>query len=319
MGNVNEKDGMGFTSLIRACAEGNLDLIKSLIERDADIEAKNNDGRTALMWACENGSVEIVSFLIGKGANLNAKDNQGLTALCTAAQNGHFTIVKLLVENGANIRYKANDTVLAIAEAQKSGDEQIVQYLEERLRSMSVSGNCDLHNVTKAINYCKDCGSLICGKCALLAPAGYCPTCALKHINRNIFYLQEWLSHTKFSLRLSAIMWGVVIATFSIEALFIGGDFSDYSSVILVIAWIIAGIVLPAHLEHDPLFITKVDTSDLEWYIRLIPILVQCAFYVIASPILIIVFFVAYKRKKKELEGDLARKVNIEAAIADAN
>lgn len=319
MGDIDEKDDMGFTPLIRACAEGNLDLTKSLIEKGVDIEAKNNDGRTALMWACENGVIEIVSFLVEKGVNLNAKDNQGLTAVCNAAGNGHFAVVKLLVENGANIRIKTDDTILAIAEAQKGGYEQIVQYLKEKLESMPIFGNCDLHNTTKAVNYCKDCGNLICDKCALFVPAGYCPTCALKHINRNIFYLQEWLSHTKFSLRLSAIMWGVVIVTFFVEALFIGGDFSDYSSVILVIAWIIAGMILPTHLEHDPLFITKVDMSDLEWYIRLIPVLVKCAFYVIASPILIIVFFVTYKRKKKELEGDLARKVNIEAAIANPN
>lgn len=320
MENINEKDGMGFTPLIRACAEGNLDLTKSLIEKYADIEAKNNDGRTALMWACENGSVEIVSFLIGKGANLNVKDNQGLTALCTAAQNGHFTIVKLLVENGANIRYKANDAVLAIAEAQKGGYEQIVQYLEERLENIPISGNCDLHKTMKAVTYCKDCGNLMCEKCTSLAP-GYCPACALKFYNRNIFYLQEWLRHTKFSLRLSASMWGVIIGMF-ILVCFMFSNYEEPPIVlagIVFIAWIIAGAVLPSHFEHNLELITKVDMSDFPWYMRLIPHLFKLAFYVIISPILIIIFFIAYKRKKRELEGDLVQKASFEAAIANPN
>lgn len=317
----NEKDGMGFTLLIRACAEGNLDLIKSLIEQGADIEAKNNDGRTALMWACENGAIEVVSFLIRKGANINEKDNQGLTALCAAAQNGHFPIVKLLVENGANIRIKVNETVLAIAEAQKGGYEQIAQYLAEKLESTPVSGNCDLHKTTKAIAYCKDCGNLICEKCTSLV-SGYCPTCGLKHCDRNIFYLQEWLRHTKFSIKLSITMWGVAIIAFFIYCAILSSR-TYYNGgvlpIIIFIAWIIAGAILPAHFEHDPIFITKVNMSDYPWYIRLIPILFKLVFYVITSPILIIVFFIAHKRKKRELERDLVLKANFEAIIANAN
>lgn len=318
MENINEKDSMGFTPLIRACAEGNLDLVKSLIEKGADIEAKNNDGRTALMWACENGIIEIVSFLVEKGANLNTKDSQGLTAVCNAAGNGHFAVVKLLVENGANIRIKTNDTVLAVAEAQKGGYEQIALYLEEKLESMSISGNCDLHKTMKAVTYCKDCGDLMCEKCTSLAP-GYCHSCALRHCNRNIFYLQEWLQNTKFSLRVSTVMWCVVIVMFFVGVFFLDNFSSNWFGIILVIAWIIAGVILPAHLEHDPLYITKMNMSDEPWYIRLIPFVLKCAFYVIASPVLMIVFFIAYKRKGRELEGDLIRKANFEAALGNAN
>lgn len=192
--------------------------------------------------------------------------------------------------------------------------------MEEKKQSKSVSGNCDLHKTMKAVTYCKDCGNLMCEKCTSLAP-GYCPACALKFCNRNIFYLQEWIRHIKFSLRLSASMWGVIIGMFILLCFM----FSNHEepptvlAIIIFIAWIIAGVVLPSHFEHDPDLITKIDMSGFPWYIRLIPLLFKLAFYVIISPILIIIFFIAYKRKKRELEGDLVRKASFEAAIANPN
>ncbi len=53
-------------------------------------------GRTALRMASSNGDREIVKFLLSKNANINAKDKSGRTALRTAAEYGHPEIVELL-------------------------------------------------------------------------------------------------------------------------------------------------------------------------------------------------------------------------------
>ena len=42
------------------------------------------------------GQKEAVELLIEKGADINAKNNEGLTALQMASQKGHQSIVELL-------------------------------------------------------------------------------------------------------------------------------------------------------------------------------------------------------------------------------
>lgn len=47
--------------------------------------------------------VRIVRLLLERGADTEAKDVSGLTPLSVAVQNGHETIVKLLLDRGAAI------------------------------------------------------------------------------------------------------------------------------------------------------------------------------------------------------------------------
>jgi hypothetical protein len=48
------------------------------------------------MMAAYSGHMEIVKLLLGKGAEVNAKANDGGTALSVARRNGHTDIVQLL-------------------------------------------------------------------------------------------------------------------------------------------------------------------------------------------------------------------------------
>jgi ankyrin repeat protein len=49
-----------------------------------------------LLWAAEKGHEAIVKLLLEKGADVEAKDREyGLTPLLWAALNGHEAIVKL--------------------------------------------------------------------------------------------------------------------------------------------------------------------------------------------------------------------------------
>jgi ankyrin repeat protein len=57
------------------------EVVKVLLEKGADIEAKDEDGQTSLMWASYRGYSEVVELLLENGANIEAKDNRGKTAL----------------------------------------------------------------------------------------------------------------------------------------------------------------------------------------------------------------------------------------------
>jgi ankyrin repeat protein len=96
------------TVLMAAASKGNLEMVKLLIEKGADVEDKDKDGATVLVHATLMGNPEIVRFLIDKGADVNAQTSQGLTALMMAADQGNLEIVKFLIEKGADVNAKKN-------------------------------------------------------------------------------------------------------------------------------------------------------------------------------------------------------------------
>jgi ankyrin repeat protein len=58
-----------------------------------------------LCTACATGNLELVKTLLEKGFDVNKKDMSNLTPIMHAALFGDRTIIKLLVEHGAKISY----------------------------------------------------------------------------------------------------------------------------------------------------------------------------------------------------------------------
>jgi ankyrin repeat protein len=100
---VNAKDKDGWTALMEASNNGHTEIVKALIDKGANINAKDKNGRTALMWASLFGNTEIVKMLLNKGADVNAKDKDGSSALTEALVKGHTEVVKALLKKGANV------------------------------------------------------------------------------------------------------------------------------------------------------------------------------------------------------------------------
>ncbi len=90
-----------------AAAQGNIQAIKQHVSAGTDVDAKEPPGgSTPLLVAATFGQVEAVKFLIEKGANVNAGSNDGSTALHGAAFFCHTEIVKLLLGKGAVVDAK---------------------------------------------------------------------------------------------------------------------------------------------------------------------------------------------------------------------
>ena len=93
--------------LLKAAEEGKTEVVKTLITKGADVNARPIEGKvngwTALMAAAENGHTETVRALLEAGADLNARDKNGKTALTYAKENSHTEIVQLLKQAGANV------------------------------------------------------------------------------------------------------------------------------------------------------------------------------------------------------------------------
>jgi len=65
-----------------------------LIEKGADVSAKDETGWTALMAAAKakGDHADIVKLLIKNGAEVNAKNDRGVTALQYATGMGNFEL-----------------------------------------------------------------------------------------------------------------------------------------------------------------------------------------------------------------------------------
>ena len=74
--------------LTKAIEDGQLEIVKYLVENGVDINAKDKDGKTTLMKTVENRNLEIVKYLVDNGANVNAKNKNGNTPLILAPYGG---------------------------------------------------------------------------------------------------------------------------------------------------------------------------------------------------------------------------------------
>jgi len=97
-----------------------------LIENGANLEARERyKGFTPLLYACHLLKPKIIPLLVEKGADLNAKDKKGKTPLGNACKKGGLEIVKYLVEHGAGLQVGKKN----VADVVK--DKAIKQYLSE--------------------------------------------------------------------------------------------------------------------------------------------------------------------------------------------
>lgn len=146
--NLDIKDIHGNTALIYSCSikDINIDIVKLLIDKNADIYSKNCDNTTALIYTCmfcnqyTNSHIETVKLLINKAKlnketfieYLNTQDKDGKTSLMYACQNGSLDIVNLLVDNECYIDIQDIDGETSLMHACKNNYPLIVKKLLEK-------------------------------------------------------------------------------------------------------------------------------------------------------------------------------------------
>ncbi len=69
------KTSMVVTLCTRLLSKANLNIPKFLVDKGADIGAKDNDGRTPLHVAAYSGDLDMVKFFLDKNASIEAKSS----------------------------------------------------------------------------------------------------------------------------------------------------------------------------------------------------------------------------------------------------
>ncbi|CAL1283652.1 unnamed protein product [Larinioides sclopetarius] len=106
---------------------GDLEQVKDFVEnKGVDVNA-SIDGRLPIHYAADYGQTEVLSYLIEKGANIEAKDKHGISALLAAIWEGHTSCVKLMLEKGASKSGQTPDGVDYITAAEKPEIKELLK------------------------------------------------------------------------------------------------------------------------------------------------------------------------------------------------
>jgi hypothetical protein len=106
---VNAKDAYGQSLLMTAASNHQTDAVAQLIAAGADVDAPNQYRITPLAVAAEQGHLDIVNLLVKAKANINARDTAGGTALSVAILRGYQEIVAALIAAGADVQRDKED------------------------------------------------------------------------------------------------------------------------------------------------------------------------------------------------------------------
>ena len=126
-------ENIGGTPLMYAAYVGNIEVIKLLIEKGADVNARNNHNGTALMLVAQRGDLVSVRLLLEKGADARVRHASGYTALMYAAasENSDPELIRAFLARGVELNVKANDGETALKLAGRKGRTEIVRLLEK--------------------------------------------------------------------------------------------------------------------------------------------------------------------------------------------
>src|SRR5262245_13081962 len=115
--NPNAATGRGATALMWAMPD--LEKARLLVAHGAEVNARSNNlGRTPFLIAAGMpGTVELLRFLLDKGADLRAKDRNGETAFGHAARTADIDVVRFLVERGFDVNEPSTNGVPPLTRA----------------------------------------------------------------------------------------------------------------------------------------------------------------------------------------------------------
>lgn len=99
-----------------------------MVKNGADANSRSKNRWTPLHFATRNGNLDLVRLLLDHGADVNAKEQAHCSALHIAALDGYFGIVQLLLERGASVDMRNNRGRTPSDVASRSGEPEIVDY-----------------------------------------------------------------------------------------------------------------------------------------------------------------------------------------------
>ncbi|KAL0808669.1 hypothetical protein ABMA28_013103 [Loxostege sticticalis] len=148
--NCRDVDGRHSTPLHFAAGYNRLPLAQLLLQRGADVHAKDKGGLVPLHNACSYGHYEVTELLVAAGAGVNAADLWRFTPLHEAAAKGKADIVRLLLKHGADPTRRNRDGLTPL-QLVRAGDSDTADALRGDAALLDAAKRGDLARARKLI------------------------------------------------------------------------------------------------------------------------------------------------------------------------
>jgi ankyrin repeat protein len=147
---LESKDNNGCTPLDRACGRNKAEVANYLIDKGANVNARNKWNQTPLHSTMNvfGQDFDLIKRLIDKGANVNAQGDRGNTPLAGAAARGDIKVAKLLIDNGADLNAYDKSSGTILHNTIQQNQQEIAKLLVEcgsNLNQKNPLGQTELH------------------------------------------------------------------------------------------------------------------------------------------------------------------------------
>ncbi len=111
---------------------GDRDALRGLLDRSADVDAKQPDGATALHWAAYRDDLPTAELLVKAGAKVSVANRDGATPLSLACIGASVQMIELFLDAGADPNERLANGETALMMAARTGRPEAVELLLER-------------------------------------------------------------------------------------------------------------------------------------------------------------------------------------------
>jgi ankyrin repeat protein len=129
--------------LSNAVNANDVDRVKFLVEKGADVNKPDPQGWTPLQNAARQRKDGMIKALIELGADVNRPDDSGMTPLIAAAMRDHVPSIKVLIEKGANIEQPGTQGFRPLALAIAENKYESAKALMEAGADLSAASGAD--------------------------------------------------------------------------------------------------------------------------------------------------------------------------------
>jgi ankyrin repeat protein len=117
-----------------AAASGDLNKVRALLEADPTLLESKDEGRsTPLLSACAAQRADVANFLLDKGADVKARDRFQMTPLHRASysyiQAQDLALIRRLIDNGADVNARGYNGLIPLHQAAQSGGIAVAMLL----------------------------------------------------------------------------------------------------------------------------------------------------------------------------------------------
>ena len=115
-----------------AALGGHVKLVEFLLSKEAQI---NHPGWTPLLYAATNGQVDVIKILLENHAYIDSSSPNGSTPIMMAIRGGHQAAARLLLEEGADPMVKNENGENALTWADKGRQTDLAESMRAKIRA----------------------------------------------------------------------------------------------------------------------------------------------------------------------------------------